>query len=180
VDDLSLHILDVAENSVTAGATVVGIKIAEQPEENLLTIEIADNGRGMDAKTMVAALDPFMTTKQKKKNVGLGLPFFKEAAQFAGGDLIIESTPGVGTQVTVTMQYNHIDRRPLGNIVDTLMTLIIGYPQTDFHFEHIRADRDVTFATWDLKEETGFDTLSSARAITLLKQRLTQAEASLK
>jgi hypothetical protein len=180
MDDLSLHILDVAENSVTAGASVVEISVDENPAENSLSISITDDGKGMDEATILAAMDPFMTTKKKAKSVGLGLPFLAESAQAAGGDLRVESFPGAGTRVTATMDYNNIDRRPLGDLAATLVTLVIGYPKVEFRFIHTMGKRQFVFTTRELKEKLNHTSLSSAAAIRVLKDTLTQGEAGLR
>jgi anti-sigma regulatory factor (Ser/Thr protein kinase) len=180
VDDLSLHILDVAENSVEAGATRIDIAIEESPADNRLSIEVMDDGRGMDAEMAAKALDPFVTTKKKKKSVGLGLPFFAQAARDAGGDLTLESKPGVGTRVYAFMEYDHIDRKPLGDMVSTIMTLSFGRMDLDIHYTHIFGSREFTLDTGELKAELGDYTLSSARAIRALKETLSRGEARLK
>jgi anti-sigma regulatory factor (Ser/Thr protein kinase) len=180
MDDLSLHILDVAENSVTAGASVVEITVEEIPEENRLSLSITDDGRGMDEATLQAALDPFMTTKKKAKSVGLGLPFLAESAQIAGGYLKVESIPGAGTRVTATMEYDNIDRRPLGNLADTIVTLVVGYPEVDFRYVHTMGKRQFVFTTWEFKEKLNHTSLSSAAALRALKETVGQGEAGLR
>ncbi len=135
MEDLSLHIMDIVENSIRAGAKEVGIRIKEDIRANLLEIEILDDGSGMDAATQERALDPFFTTKSVRK-VGLGLSLFRESAREAGGDLVVESTAGKGTRIKVDFQYDHIDRRPLGDIVQTLRMLMVGSPEVRFRYIH--------------------------------------------
>ena len=178
MDDLSLHILDIAENSLNAGATLVDIRINEQPQDNLLIIDIEDNGRGMDQASAKAAWDTGMTTKRGKR-FGLGLPFLAEAAEAAGGEVTIESKPDEGTLVQVTMEYNHFDRKPLGDLVATFMVLAAGYPLADFLFTHSKSDREYTIATWEIKRDLGENTLSSARAISTLREALLRGETGL-
>ncbi len=179
MDDLSLHILDVVENSITAGATLVDIRIMEQSSQNSLSIEIADNGQGMNEIMVLTVLDPFMTTKKKAKSIGLGLPLLADAARAANGDLRIESKPGVGTRILATMEYHHIDRKPLGDLTGTMLTLIVGYPQVDFCYTHVKNDREFILYTWEFKKEMHEKTLSSAHAIRRLREALARGEANL-
>jgi len=135
MEDLSLHILDIVENSLRAGAKDVEIIVKEDQEADSLEIEIIDDGPGIDAPMLEKVLDPFFTTKSVRK-VGLGLSLFREAARAAGGELIIESEPGKGTRVNVSMQHSHVDRQPLGDPVRTLRTLIVSHPEVRFRFCH--------------------------------------------
>lgn len=142
MEDLSLHILDIAENSVSAGATKVEIVITEDVENDLLTVEINDNGKGMDEETLRKVYDPFFTTKTTRR-VGLGIPLLAAAAREAGGNIEVNSKKGCGTGIRATFKFSHIDRKPLGNIQETLKTLIIAYPDVDFVFEY-RSGNNVT------------------------------------
>ena len=127
--ELALNILDITENSVKAGATLVEIDIIA--EGNLLTIRIKDDGCGMDEKFLNKVTDPFTTTRTTRK-VGLGVPLFKMAAEQAGGTFSIKSTKGVGTEVVATFEIDNIDREPLGNIADTMTTLLSDEIPTDY------------------------------------------------
>lgn len=152
--ELSLHILDVLENSVEAGATQVGLRIEEDLAADRLTIEIVDNGKGMDEETVARVLDPFFTTR-KTRHVGLGLPLFAAAAERCNGALHVESEAGRGTRVVATFQHSHIDRAPLGNIGGTLLTFLMTERQIDLHYVH-RVDRRVfEFDTADFRAELG-------------------------
>ena len=148
MEDLSLHILDVVENSIRALAKRIEIRIEENIEKDRLTIEIEDNGQGMDEETLKKALDPFFTTKATRR-VGLGLPLLQQAARETGGKLEISSEVGKKTRIRATFQYSHPDRKPLGDIKETLLTLAAGYPEVDFVYEHKRGD---TTYRWDTKE----------------------------
>jgi hypothetical protein len=134
MEDLSLHILDIVENSIRAGAKEIEILIRENLAADLLEIVIQDDCAGMDAATRERVLDPFFTTKSVRK-VGLGLSLFKEAARQAGGDLVVASGPEKGTRIEATFQHGHIDRKPLGDMALTLQTLMIGNP--DIHYRYI-------------------------------------------
>ncbi|MFQ6066547.1 MAG: ATP-binding protein [bacterium] len=148
MEDLSLHILDIVENSIRALAKRIKIRIEENIEKDWLTIEIEDNGQGMDEETLQKALDPFFTTKATHR-VGLGLPLLHQAARETGGKLEISSEVGKKTRIRATFRYSHPDRKPLGNIKETLLALAAGYPGVDFVYEHKRKD---TIYRWDTKK----------------------------
>lgn len=135
MEDMSLHILDIVENSIRAGAMDVEININEDTGADLLEIEIRDDGAGMNQTTLEKALDPFFTTKTVRK-VGLGLSLFREAARSAGGDMILKSEAGKGTRVKATFQHSHVDRQPLGDLAKTLEILIIANPEVRFRYYH--------------------------------------------
>jgi hypothetical protein len=123
--ELSLHILDILQNSLAAGATLVELVIEEDLPADRLTITIRDNGRGMTEEQLAHVTDPFFTTRKTRK-IGLGIPLFKAAAERSNGDLTIMSQPGVGTTVAATFQHSNIDRAPLGDMVGTLLTVILN------------------------------------------------------
>jgi histidinol phosphatase-like PHP family hydrolase/anti-sigma regulatory factor (Ser/Thr protein kinase) len=137
MQDLSLHILDVVENSISASASRIKILIAEDTPGDRLSLEISDNGKGMDAETRQKVLDPFYTTRSTRR-VGLGLALLAQAAREAGGSLEITSQPGQGTTVKATFQLSHPDRKPLGDIAETLGTILAGRPELDLQFEYTR------------------------------------------
>jgi len=150
MEDISLHILDIVENSIAAQASMVCIRIIEDIEDNLLTVEIEDDGLGMDEATVKKTLDPFFTTRTTRK-VGLGLPMLAQSARESGGDLNINSEAGKGTSVKATFQYDHPDRRPIGNIKETLMNLVSSHPDVDFVYEHKRDEEVLRLDTRDIK-----------------------------
>ena len=131
--ELSLHILDVLENALEAGATEVDLEIDEDLLADRLTITVRDNGRGMDAQTARRALDPFFTTRTTR-HVGLGLPLFAAAARRCEGDLGLDSSPGRGTVVTATFRHSHLDRAPLGDIAGTLLAFLLSERSAGLHF----------------------------------------------
>ena len=135
MEDISLHILDIAENALKAGATRVEIHVIEDLENDILKLQIIDNGKGMDEEMVQAVTDPFVTTRTERR-VGLGLPFLAESARMAGGDIKIKSEPGVVTSIEADFVYSNIDRKPLGDIIKTMMMLIAGNPEVDFHYCH--------------------------------------------
>lgn len=134
MEDLSLHILDIVENSTKAGANLVQINIKEDTNKDLLQIIIRDNGRGMDPEMVKRATDPFTTTRTTRR-VGLGLSMLEQAAREAGGDLTVTSDKGIGTEILATFQASHIDRKPFGDIGSSMISLIVGSPDVDFIYE---------------------------------------------
>lgn len=148
MEDLSLHILDIAENSIAAAARTIEIIIDEDRDKDLLTIEIKDDGKGMDQKTVKKALDPFFTTR-KTRRVGLGLSFLAQAAEESGGEIELKSIPNEGTTTRATFCLSHPDCKPLGDINETIRTLIISHPEINFVFEH---HKDNTIYRFDTRE----------------------------
>lgn len=131
--EISLHLLDIAENSVAAQAHTVDICVIEDVVNDRLTAEIKDDGKGMDADTVVRVSDPFVTSRTTRK-VGLGIPLLKAAAEACDGYLNIQSTLGKGTHVKVEFQRSHIDRMPLGDLASSILTLVVAYPQIHWLF----------------------------------------------
>jgi hypothetical protein len=133
--ELSLHLLDIAENSVAAGARNITLRVSEDLAGDRMVLSVQDDGKGMDAETAARIVDPFVTTRTTRK-VGLGLPLLKEAAELCGGYLRINSELGQGTLVEVAFQHNHIDRMPLGDLASTLITLLVSSPEIHWIFEY--------------------------------------------
>ena len=139
MEDLALHILDLAQNSIEAGANAIDIDLLEDMAADRLIIEVRDNGRGMDAETLSRVTDPFYTTRTTRR-VGMGLPLLSQAARAAGGDVEIDSRPGVGSRVRAVFQYRHIDRAPIGDVETTLMVLLASHPDLEIRFRHCVGD----------------------------------------
>jgi hypothetical protein len=135
VEDISLHILDITQNSVRAGATKVTIEVIENEDENLLAFIIRDNGSGMTEDQLSRLHDPFFTTRTTRR-VGLGVPLLKQTAEQAGGGLTVTSAPGEGTTVEARYQLDSIDRPPLGDVAATIWTLIVSNPRVEFEYTH--------------------------------------------
>jgi anti-sigma regulatory factor (Ser/Thr protein kinase) len=169
--ELSMHILDIVENSVTAGASQVSISVEENRQRNVIDITVQDNGRGMDKVMQGKATDPFVTTKERKK-VGLGLPMFMEAAKRSGGELWIDSKPGKGTIVKATFGLNHVDRQPLGNIVETMVTLIVGHPDVEFQYKHIRDEKVFNWNTRKIQDHFWKVHLSQPELIGMVREEI--------
>ncbi len=168
MQDLSLHILDIVENSLTAGAKRVEIRIEEDSRADRMEIEIADDGCGMDEETAKQALDPFFTTKTVRR-VGLGLPLLAETCRISNGELSLQSRPGKGTKVKATFQHSHIDRKPLGQMEDTLITLVVGHPGVDLLYEHRKDGKVFSLDTRKIKSDLGNVPLNTPKVISVLR-----------
>jgi hypothetical protein len=169
--ELSLHILDIVENSTRAGATAVYITIIEGISQDLLSIEIRDNGSGMSEDIVAKVLDPFYTTKTVRK-VGLGLPMLAQAAERTEGNFILESKGGEGTRVVAEFKFSHIDRQPLGDIISTLITLIAGNSNVDFIYRHEHNNRVFILDTREVKKEIEGVPINHVEVLHFLRQHI--------
>lgn len=152
--ELSLHILDIAKNSVKAGAEKIEITVNEDIKRDKLIITIADNGCGMNEELLKSVRDPFTTTRTTR-SVGLGIPLFEAAAEQSGGSFVIESAVGKGTVITAEFVYSSIDRAPLGDISGTVVILISGSPEIRFIYNHLKNGEKFTFDTEEIKKQLG-------------------------
>ena len=148
--ELSLHILDIAKNSVKADASLIEINIVEDAMDNFLSIEISDNGCGMSPEFLKTVRDPFSTTRTTRK-VGMGISLFEAAAMATGGKLELSSELGKGTSLKAYFTLDHIDRAPLGDMSGTMVTLISGSPDIDFIYRHSKNGKDFTLDTAGLR-----------------------------
>ncbi len=173
--EISLNILDIAENSVKAGATLTEITITEC--ENILTLEIKDDGCGMNSETLNSATNPFYTTRKTRK-VGLGIPLLKLACEQTGGALEITSVLNDGTRrdhgtiLKAVFYKNHIDCTPLGDVISSITTLIQGHPDTDFLFKHKTASGEVSLDTREIRSVLEDVPLSTYEVIIWIKENL--------
>lgn len=171
--ELALHILDIAENSISAGADQIKISIDENLVDDQLDIEIEDNGKGIDEETLAKISDPFMTSRTTR-NVGLGIPFFKAAAEACEGSFNIQSTEGVGTTVQATFRHSHIDRMPLGDISATIQTLIIGTPEVNWVFEYQIDDNYFIFDDKPIKDTLDGIPLSEPAVMKFIREMINE------
>lgn len=153
--EISLHILDIVENSTSAGASVVRILVQESRNRNLLKIRIRDNGSGIPENGVQQATDPFYTTRTMRR-VGLGLSLLETAAKRCDGGLQLVSSPDKGTDVTATFMYNHIDRVPLGDMASTLTSLFSGHRKVDFIYHHLVNRKHFMLNTQLLRDDRNF------------------------
>ena len=129
--ELSLHIMDVVENGITAGASLITLSILEDRKKNRLQVTIIDNGKGVSNKDLEKILDPFFTSRTTRR-VGLGLSLFREASLRCNGNFVIKSKEGKGTKVVASFERDHIDLAPIGDMAGTFIALIIGNSKVDF------------------------------------------------
>ena len=154
--DLSLHLLDLAQNSISAGASLVTIRITID-EKGWLTMVLKDDGKGMSPELLSRVTSPFATTRTTRK-VGLGIPMMMENAEKAGGSLKLESTEGVGTEMTVTMDTGNIDCLPLGDLSGTVLSLLMTNPLApEFLFEGKTEKGECRFDTREVRAALGSD-----------------------
>jgi anti-sigma regulatory factor (Ser/Thr protein kinase) len=150
--ELTLHILDIAANSVSAGAKKISISIDENLTTDTLNITVVDNGKGMNEDMVKKVTDPFITSRTERR-VGLGIPLLKFAAETCNGWFLIKSELNKGTMVSVQFQHSHIDRMPLGNVADTLLLLELGNPEVNWIFSVKKNGEEFYFDDAELKHE---------------------------
>lgn len=158
--DLSLHILDLVQNSIAAKAKLIKITINEDKKNDLLTITIEDDGKGMDKDFVEAVKNPFVTTRTTRK-VGLGIPLMIASCERSGGHLNIESELNVGTIIIANFRYYHIDRAPIGDMTQTMVSLILCNDSIDYIYKHTIDDREFLLDTRKLRDVLGEDLLLS-------------------
>ena len=176
--ELSLNILDIAQNSLSAGAGLVTLTVDEDSGADSLTLRVEDDGRGMDADTLQRVRDPFYTTRTTRK-VGMGIPLFRMAAEMTGGSLDIVSEPGKGTAVTASFSLSHIDRMPLGDMAGTVTALIRLNPGVDFVYRHTVDGRSFEMDTRELRAQLGDVPLSEPDVMEWIDGYLREQEDSL-
>jgi len=150
--EISLHIIDIAENGIAAGADLIEIKISELRLKNLLEITIRDNGRGIPPELINRVTDPFFTTRTTRR-VGLGLSLLKDATKRCGGGFNIASREGKGTKISASFELDHIDLAPIGDLAGSIMCLIMGNPGVDFIYTHEYNRRSFTIDTRDIRKK---------------------------
>lgn len=169
--ELALHILDIAENSISAGADQIKISVNENNQADVLTITIEDNGKGIDTETLHRITDPFITSRTTRQ-VGLGIPFFKAAAEACDGTFNIESEQGIGTTVKAVFKHSHIDRMPIGDLSSTLQTLIIGTPEVNWVFDYTVDQNRFDFDDQPIKETLDGVSLSEPAVMKFIREMI--------
>jgi hypothetical protein len=150
--ELSMHILDIATNSVRADATLIEIKVVEDLINDSFIFEIKDNGKGIPEAMLKTIKDPFTTSRTHRK-VGLGIPLLDENCRLCEGYLTIDSSVGIGTHLKSMLKYSHIDRPPMGDIVSTVVGLITSNEDINIHYSHHYNDKEFSISTDELKTE---------------------------
>ncbi len=169
--DLSLHLMDIMQNSIAADATRVEVGIRAEQSRNLLTIYVKDNGCGMSEETVQKVSDPFYTTRTTRK-AGLGIPLFRASAEMAGGTMDIQSQPGKGTTISASYEIDHIDRKPLGDVASTITASITGYPEIDFDLVLQNDEDEYLFQTEDVRKQIGEVPINDIVIIQYLKEMI--------
>ena len=154
MQEISLNILDIVQNSIRANASLIEVIIEEAPSTDLFAFTVKDNGCGMDEEMVKRVTDPFVTTRTTRK-VGLGISLLKSLAQQAGGDIKLESKVGVGTVIRADFSYGHIDRQPLGDISAVMVSLISMNPTIDFIQTHSFEKEQFQLDTRELRKVLG-------------------------
>lgn len=179
MEDISLHILDIAENSVAAGATIITINVTTDKSGDMLSFEIEDNGRGVSDEVLKKILDPFYSTRKTRK-IGLGLSLLAQAAEEAGGGLAVTSKEGTGTLVSAHFKYSHIDRKPLGDLAETFAVLIAGNPDIDFLIRCSDNGNKFLFDTRSIRPELEGIPLNAPDVIAVIRQHLKESLADMR
>jgi len=175
--ELALHLLDIAQNSVTAGATELELSLVEH--EGVLTMRVADNGCGMTPEFLANVMDPFTTTRTTRK-VGMGIPLLRMTAQMTGGDLEIQSQLGVGTTTTAVLHTDHIDCPPLGDLAGCLSLFLQGAPPTlETRFVHETDAGRFALDTREVRAVLGGVPLSEPDVALWLRDYIAENEVSL-
>ncbi|MCL1804685.1 MAG: ATP-binding protein [Clostridiales bacterium] len=176
--ELSLHILDIVQNSIAAGASTVTVTVNEETAEDRLTFSIADDGRGMDEETIAKVTDPFYTTRTTRK-VGLGLPMLKDTSTSCNGSFAIDSKVGEGTTVTASYQHSHIDRPPLGDMASTMLTILLGNEEINIRYDHMKDSQSFSFESREMKEVLEGLSFQNPDVYQWLKEYLAEGESGL-
>ena len=171
--ELSLNILDIAQNSISAGASLITIEVSENTTDNTLLIGIYDNGKGMSEEQVKSVIDPFFTTRTTRK-VGMGIPLFKMAAEQTGGRLEIKSELGVGTEVRAYFKTDSVDFTPLGDVASTIQMLITMNTDRDFVYKHSVNEKEFVCDTREIKEILGDVPLDTYEVSQWLKDFITE------
>ena len=186
--DIAHHLLDIAQNSISAGASIITIKLTVTPQsisagnqnessenglKNVLVCEIIDNGRGMDPDFCRKVLDPFETTR-KTRNVGLGLPLLKQSCELAGGALFIDSVPFKGTTVKAQFDVDSIDRLPLGDVAGTVRMLVMANPEITWNIKLYSSGKEFDLNTYGIKQYLDDVPLDNYEVLAWIEQKINE------
>ncbi len=178
MQEISLNILDIVQNSVRAGATLIEVELREDTDEDILSFSVKDNGCGMDSDMVARVMDPFVTTRTTRK-VGMGISLLRSAAQATGGDVELTSEVGKGTFIEARFSYSHIDRQPLGDIAGTMTALISMNPEIDFCYRHTFNKRVFELSTKEMKDILGEVPLSDPTVAAWIKDYIDEGIANI-
>ena len=178
MNELSLHILDIVQNSISASAKHIVIEVTEDSSDDRLTVKVTDDGCGMSPDFLKKVIDPFITTRTTRK-VGLGIPLLKFAAELTGGSLSIESCVNKGTVLNAVFSLSHIDRPPLGDMAQTMTTLIMTNPEIDFLYRRSADQRGFTLDTAEIRTLMGVVPINSPDVLMWVKDYIDEKEKEL-
>ena len=171
MEDISLHLLDLAQNSISAGASLVEIFIVEDTHKGQMIVTLRDNGHGMDESQVKRVTDPFFTTRNTRR-VGLGIPLFQASTEATGGQMYIKSCKGRGTEIKAVFHTTHIDCLPLGRVDDTILSLILLNPEIDFVYSHKKQDKHFLLDTRQIREVLGQVSIENPSVIEWIRKYL--------
>ncbi len=171
--ELSLNILDIAQNSISAGASLTEIVVNENTKENTLLIGIYDNGCGMTEEQVKSVIDPFFTTRTTRK-VGMGIPLFKMSCEQTGGKFTIESEKGVGTKINALYKTDSVDFTPLGDIASTIVTIVSMNADKEFLYRRVLDDKEFIFSTVEIKKILDGVPLSESSVMNWIEEYLNE------
>jgi len=172
------HILDIAQNSVDSGTKTAKLTIEERKEETLF-FSVVDWGKGINAQSLEAVMDPFYTEKKKKVKFGLGLPMLKFAAESTGGNFEIRSEPGIGTEVSALFILSSVDCQPVGDVPSTLFAVITMKDNVDWTIERVLDEDGYSFSSAQFREVLGNDCFVFPVKMKMILEILQEAEISL-
>lgn len=171
--EISLNVLDITENSVSAKASLIEISIQIQTSENRMFLSIKDNGCGMSPEMLDSVTDPFVTTRTTRK-IGLGIPFLKQSAECTGGSFSIQSKVNEGTMIAADYHTDHIDCMPLGDITSSIYTLVTMHPEVDFIYTYKVDEREFVLDTREIREIMGDVPFSEPEVAMFIREFLTE------
>ena len=179
MNDLALHLLDIVQNSLSAGASLITITVDEDLIKNKLSMAVKDNGRGMTKEQVKKLSDPFFTSRTTRR-VGLGVPLLRQTGEQSGGGLEVTSEPGKGTLLSVHFQYDHIDRPPLGDIPNAVVLMVSANPLVDFEYKYSYNGKSYEIDTFQLKEVLGDTPLSDLHVMGMIEEMIKTNQTDLK
>ena len=176
--EISLNILDISQNSISAKATQIKIMVWVNTFKQQIKVQIKDNGTGMDAETVKRVTDPFYTTRTTRK-VGLGIPFLKQEAECTGGSFSISSVSGQGTDIQAIFCTDHIDCMPLGNLNETVYSLIVMHPDIEFYYGYQVNEAEFHLDTKEMREMLGDIPLNTPEISSFIRDYLEENESDI-
>lgn len=171
--ELSLHILDIVQNSIAAGASRIVVAVESSTGSNALKIRVSDDGRGMEPEFAAKVRDPFVTTRTVRR-IGLGIPMLAAASESCGGGVAIDSRPGEGTSLQADFELNHIDRAPMGDIAGTMVTVIAANPEVAVRYEHRVDGRGFVLDTDEIKAQLEDVPISDPAVVRWIREYITE------